>query len=117
MKIFLISLLMLSSVTTFAADLRDSGYCLGRGQDAINSQKELLRDLSTRGEIDSQLKTFFETSLRQLQENHDFLCKGKALPKGSQLSAREKQLQLIKEGVESNQMSEELAEFFLQNLK
>jgi hypothetical protein len=116
LKTTLVGLLLLGSLSTFALEVSQSSYCQGRGQDQINNQVQLVQEGIATGEITNDLKTFFEKSIKDMQANHDYLCKGIRINRGETLTYKEKQLELIKKGIESGDIDEELATFFLNNL-
>lgn len=117
MKKLLVGLTLLASMSSFANDVSQSSYCQTRGQEAINHQKELILVGVAKGEMDENLQSFFENGVEEMQANHDYLCKGIRISNGPELTAREKQLSLILKGIASGEIDDELADFFLQNLK
>ncbi len=117
MKKLLIGLTLLISISSFASDVSQSSYCQSRGQEAINNQKELILVGVAKGEISEDLQSFFEEGVKEMQANHDYLCKGIRISNGPELTAREKQLSLILKGIANGDIDDDLADFFLQNLK
>lgn len=115
MKSLLVAMTLLTSFSTFAS-VSSSQYCQGAGQEAINQQAELVSEGIASGKIDKGLHEFFSNEIKEMQANHDFLCKGIRISKGK-LSAREEQLKLVSRGIETGEISNDLADFFLKSLK
>lgn len=116
MKKLLIGLLALGSISSFAQNIDKSSFCQGRGQEAIDNQKELIEIGVASGEISHDLEGFFMDGVEKMKENYNFICKGIRISNGPTLSLREKQLSLIVKGLESGDIDDELADYFLLNL-
>lgn len=54
--------------------------------------------------------------VESMQENLDYICEGIALPQSEQLSARQRQLNIIKKGIANGDIDADLAQYFLNNL-
>lgn len=94
-----------------------SSYCQGRGQEAIDYQKELILANIAEGQINEDLQFFSEEGVKEMQANHDYLCKGIRISNSPELTVRERQLSLISQGLASGDINEELADFLIQSLR
>lgn len=116
MKLLIYGITLFISFSTYASSIENSTYCQFRGQETIDIQKARMVMQRNKGEINDDLFLFFEKSIAQIQVNHDYLCKGIRISNEEKLSYKEKQLNLIKKGLESGTLDEELAHFFIENL-
>ena len=89
MKIFIIALLIITSLGSSAVEIHNSFYCKGSGQAVINDQRRLADTPDIKNTLD------------QMQKNLEYICESKRLSSDADLTQQERQLDMIKEALEN----------------
>lgn len=108
MKNVLLALLVLALTSSFAMGAEYASDCEGRGQEEIDTYREIVLMEIALGEIDNGLRALFMQGLGEMQKDNDYEMQ----------TAREKEwaraLEGIAEGFASGALDADLADIFLE---
>lgn len=117
MKTLLPGLIVLISMPSFASSIEESSYCRERGLEKLELFRLQIEELKINTDVSRELFVYFVDALIRAQTNYDYLCMGIRISRGPELSAEEKKLQLIKDGVANGDIDPELVDLFLNQIQ